>query len=102
LFCASLVTKPISVFDPILPAGFQFAVIKSDGKVVFHSDHTRNLREDFFLETDQDQEVRSRVALRAEGSLVATYMGRRSRIYIRPMRANLNELWTIVIFRDLR
>ncbi|HET6205538.1 MAG TPA: hypothetical protein VFD98_01935 [Terracidiphilus sp.] len=102
LFCASLVTKPISVFDPILPDGFQFAVIKSDGRVVFHSDHTRNLREDFFLETDQDQEVRSRVALRAEGSLVFTYMGRRSRIYIRPMRANTNELWTIVVFRDLR
>jgi hypothetical protein len=102
LFCASLVTKPISVFDPILPGGFQFAVIKSDGRIVFHSDHTRNLRENFFLETDQDQEVRSRVALRAEGSLVATYMGRPNRIYIRPMRANLNELWTIVIFRDLR
>jgi hypothetical protein len=101
LFCASLVTRPISVFDPILPGGFQFAVIKSDGTVVFHSDHTRNLRENFFVETDQNQEVRSRVALRAEGSLVTTYMGRRNRIYVLPMLANPNEQWTIVIFRDL-
>jgi hypothetical protein len=101
-FCASLVTKPISVFDAILPGGFQFAVIKSDGTVIFHSDHTRNLRENFFSETDRDQEIRSRVAMRTEGSLVATYMGRRSRIYIHPMKANPNDQWTVVIFRDLR
>ena len=101
LFCASLVTKPISVFDPVLPGGFQFAVIGPDGTVIFHSDHTRNLRENFFAETDQNQDVHSRVAMRAAGSLVTNYMGRPNRLYMRPMNANQNELWTVVVFREL-
>jgi hypothetical protein len=100
-FCASLVTKPISVVDAILPAGFQFAIIKPNGDVVFHSDQTRNLRENFFAETDQDQEVRSRVASRAEGSLNVQYMGRPTRLYMHPMAANPSEPWTVVVFRGL-
>ena len=101
LFCASLITKPISVVDPILPAGFQFAIIKPDGTVVFHSDRTRNLFENFFAETDQDQAVQSRVSMRAEGSLVTKYMGRPHRLFIHPMNSNRDEMWTIVVFRDL-
>jgi hypothetical protein len=101
-FCASLVTRPISVVDPVLSGGFQFAVIKPDGTVVFHSDSTRNLRENFFAETDQQQEVRSRVLMRAEGWLVANYLGRGHRLYLRPMASNQGELWTVVVFRDLR
>ena len=101
-FCASLVTRPISVVDPILSGGFQFAVIKPDGTVVFHSDSTRNLRENFFAETDEQNEVRSRVLMRAEGWLVANYLGRGHRLYVRPMASNQDELWTVVVFRDLR
>jgi hypothetical protein len=101
VFCASLVTQPISVIDPVLPGGFQFAIIKSDGTVVFHSDRTRNLRENFLDETDQNQEVRSRVLTRASGPLVAKYMGRPHRLYIRPMNASEGQLWTVVVFRDL-
>ncbi len=101
VFCASLVTHPISVSDPVLPGGFQFAVIKPDGTVVFHSDRTRNLRENFFDETDQNQEVRSRALMPASGPLVANYMGRPHRMYIRPMNASAEQLWTVVVFRDL-
>ncbi|HEY4048486.1 MAG TPA: hypothetical protein VGM27_16595 [Acidobacteriaceae bacterium] len=100
-FCASVVTRPISVVDPILPAGFQFAIIQPDGTVVFHSDSTRNLRENFFAETDQNQEVRSRVLMRASGPLLANYMGRGHRLYIYPALQS-NELWTVIVFRDLR
>src|SRR6266568_3735652 len=85
VFCASLVVRPISVVGPVLPAGFQFAVIKSDGTVLFHSDRTRNLRENFLDETDQNQEVRSRVLMRASGPLVTNYMGRPHRLYLSPM-----------------
>jgi len=101
VFCASLVTRPISVYDPVLPDGFQFAIIKSDGTVLFHSDRTRNLRENFLDETDQNQDVRSRVLMRASGPLAANYMGRPHRLYIRPMNASAEQLWTVVVFRDL-
>jgi hypothetical protein len=88
VFCASLVTRPISVSGPVLPADFQFAIVDKDGLVIFHSDFTRNLRENFFAETDQDMQIRSRVQMRAEGALGANYMGRSHRMYIRPMRPN--------------
>ena len=101
-FCASLVTRPISVAGPVLPAEFQFAVVDSDGKVIFHSDATRNLRENFFAETDEDQEIRSQVMMRGEGALTANYMGRGHRLYIHPMRANANAPWSVIVFRDLR
>ena len=102
VFCASLVTRPISVSDPVLPADFQFAIVNADGLVIFHSDSTRNLRENFFAETDQNQEIRSRVLMRAKGALAANYMGRGHRLYIHPMGANPEELWSVIVFRDLR
>ncbi|HXM23833.1 MAG TPA: hypothetical protein VN948_21420 [Terriglobales bacterium] len=102
VFCASLVSRPISVVNPVLPDGFQFAIIRPDGMVVFHSDWTRNLRENFFAETDQDQDVRSPVLMRADRAVVTNYMGRRHRLYIRAMRANQEDLWTVVVFRDSR
>jgi hypothetical protein len=101
LFCASLITRPISVVDSVLPAGFQFAIIRPDGTVIFHSDRTRNLFENFFAETDRDQAVQSKVSMRTEGSLVTEYMGRPYRLFIHPMDSNRDNLWTIVVFRDL-
>jgi hypothetical protein len=60
------------------------------------------LRENFFAETDKDQEVISRVAMRAPGELLANYMGRGHRMHFYPMTSNPNELWTVVVFRDLQ
>lgn len=102
VFCVSLVSYPISVMDSILPAGFNFAVIKNDGTVVFHSDATRNLRENFFNETDRDQDLRSRVSMRSEGPLVTNYMGKRQRLYVKPMLSSAEQNWSVVVFRDVR
>lgn len=42
------------------PGGYQDASIDRDGTVVYHSDPTGNLRENFFAETEQDPQLRSR------------------------------------------
>jgi len=102
IFCASIVTHPISVVGPIIPAGYQFAIIKPDGLVVFHSDPSRNLRENFLDETDHDPSIQSRVLMRAEGFLDAKYMGRSHRLYVYPMTSNQDDLWSVIVFRDLR
>jgi hypothetical protein len=102
VFCASLVTHPISVIHSIMPAEFQFAIIKADGTVIFHSDRTRNLRENFFAESGQNAEVRLRVSMRSAGMVVSKYMGRGHRLFISPMSANPYESWTVIVFRDLR
>jgi hypothetical protein len=101
-YVVSLVTQPISLYNAVLPGGFQFAVLTPDGTVVFHSDTTRNLRENFFAETSQNPDLRSRVRMRSEGAVTANYIGRPHRMYVLPMpAANQDGLWTIVIFRDL-
>jgi hypothetical protein len=98
----SLVTQPISLYNAVLPGGFQFAVLTPDGTVVFHSDTTRNLRENFFAETDLNPDLRSCVRMRSEGAVTANYIGRPHRMWVLPMTAaNQDGLWTIVIFRDL-
>jgi hypothetical protein len=102
VYCASLVTRPVSVSDPVLPADFQFAIVNKDGLVIFHSDFTRNLRENFFAETDQDVEIRSLVQMRGEDALTANYMGRSHRMYIHPMHPNADQMWSVIVFRDLR
>ncbi len=101
-FAEGLVTQPISVYNAVLPGGYQFAILAPDGTVVFHSDPTRNLRENFFAEAGQDSGLRSLVRMRSEGALTANYIGRPHRMYVAPMAAgNQDGLWTIVIFRDL-
>jgi hypothetical protein len=102
VFCVSLVSNPISVTDSILPAEFKFAVVKNDGTVVFHSDATRNLRENFFAETDQHQDLLSRVSMHVEGSLVTNYMGKRHRLYVKPMPSSAEQNWSVIVFRDAR
>jgi hypothetical protein len=102
VFCASIVTRPISVVGPIIPAGYQFAVIKPDGLVVFHSDPSRNLRENFLDETDHDPSIHSRVLMRAEGFVDAKYTGRSHRLYVYPMTSNQEALWSVIVFRDRR
>jgi len=99
---AALVTQPVSLYHAILPGGYQFAVLNPDGMVVFHSDATRNLRENFFAETDMDPDLQSRVEMRSEGPVTANYMGRPHRMYVLPMDAGGQDgRWAIVIFRDL-
>jgi hypothetical protein len=101
-FCAALVTQPISVYNAVLPGAFQFAVLAPDGTVVFHSDPTRNLRENFLAETDRDPNLSSRVRMRSEGPITADYLGRPHRMYVLPVNiGNQDGLWTIVVFRDL-
>jgi hypothetical protein len=101
-YTAGLVTQPISVYGAVLPGGYQFAILSPDGLVVYHSDTTRNLRENFFAEAGQNSDLRSRVRMRSEGPVTATYIGRPHRMYVVPMSAgNQDGPWTIVIFRDL-
>jgi hypothetical protein len=96
------VTQPVSVYNAVLPGSYQFAVVTPDGAVVFHSDPTRNLRENFLAESDVDSGLRSRVLMRVEGAVTANYLGRPHRMYVLPMKAaNQDGPLTIVIFRDL-
>ncbi|HEV7905358.1 MAG TPA: cache domain-containing protein [Pyrinomonadaceae bacterium] len=91
-------TRLLSLVQPVLPAGFGFCVLDDDGRVLFHSDETRHLGENFFQESDDNRALRSAVIDRREGALDVGYLGRGHRVYTTPVEGFPN--WTVVAFRD--
>ena len=70
------ITLPMrSVISPVIPHGFEFAIIDKAGRVVFHSDAQRNTFEDLFLETDRNRQLRSLVVTGVDGSVRTEYLG---------------------------
>jgi hypothetical protein len=86
-----------SLIGVVMPPTYGFAVIDEEGKVLFHSDASRNLEENFFAEADQDQELRSAVFARTVTSLNITYGGLDHRAHLAPMPG---RPWTLVTLRD--
>jgi hypothetical protein len=82
IWIQALVVRPISVVDPVLPPGFGFAVIDDQCEVLFHSDSSRNLRENFCDESKNKTELAPWLVGGANASLNITYEGRSARAYI--------------------
>ena len=87
-----------SVMDPVVQPGFGFAVLNRLGKVIFHSDSKRNLREDFFAETDQNEELRSHVLAHTSHFSSGQYWGKDRRFYTMPL--DDTDGWSLVVYRD--
>ena len=74
-----------SLIRPVLPPGFEFAVIDHTGKVLFHSDRQRNVSENFFEETDDNRRLRAQVAAHSAEPVNIRYWGAAYRAYVMPM-----------------
>ncbi|MBM3744376.1 MAG: hypothetical protein FJW34_01090, partial [Acidobacteria bacterium] len=97
---AAITTRLLSVMQPLLPPGYGYAIIGSDGKVLFHSDVRRNLKENFFDDLDEDDELLPAVFARAAVRFSSHYLGRGHRLYAAPVVGIENLAWTLVVFRD--
>jgi hypothetical protein len=87
----------ISVADPVLSPGVGFAVIDDNGYAIFHSDHRRVLKDNFFDEMSNGNRLRAAVLARTGLDMESSYLGRPHQIYVRPV----GELpWSIVVFSD--
>jgi len=86
-----------AAFDPVLPPGFGFAVVNDDGKVLLHSDRTRNLEENLVQECDGDARLRSAILRHRSIALDVPYYGRPYRLVVEPLA---QMPWTLVVFRD--
>jgi hypothetical protein len=94
---AALVTRPLSLIQPVIPPGFGYAVFTDDGSVSFHSDYRRNLQENFFAESRHNDRLRSVVFGHSSELIDAQYRGKPHRLYVRP----INDLpWFLVVYRD--
>ncbi|MDN3515478.1 MAG: cache domain-containing protein [Candidatus Brocadia sp.] len=94
---ASINVRLLSLMQTILPPGFGYCVIEDNGKALFHSDETRNLRENFFEECDNDRLLRSAVFGHAKEWVNAPYLGRDHRLYVRPIDA---FPWSLIVYQD--
>ena len=124
LLSASLVTRPVSLIGPVLPADYQFAVVNKDGLVLFHSDSTKNRIENFLAECDDNDKLRSLLSERASDFVNVYYAGRRQRLYVSPLQHVVeadagddgarqvvpdagpealrgDSLWSLVVFEDM-
>jgi hypothetical protein len=97
---ATVVTfEPLSLFSPVLPAGYGFCLVESSGKVLFHSDGRQNLRENFLVESGRERRLESALFTRSASSFDARYLDSDYHVSIRPVRGTP---WSIVAFRDER
>ncbi len=94
---AALVTRPIAVMNPILPAGFGFAIIDEEGNVLYHSDERHNLQENLFKECDDDRWLLSAVLGKKAENGSVQYQGKGYRFVVRPLK---DIPWYLVVFRD--
>ncbi|MEM9315048.1 MAG: cache domain-containing protein, partial [Pseudomonadota bacterium] len=91
-----------SLITPTIPPGFSFAVIRRDGTVLFHSDPTRILRENFLDELGDAKELKAEIWSQGPG-----VESREIRINYRAQthRAKLLALdgtpWTLVSMYDV-
>lgn len=79
-----LTSNMYSVIRPILPQGFGFCIIDQNGLVLFHSDQSRNLQENF-LEECANSNFYAAMFSRDAMHVRADYQGVVHEFYIRPL-----------------
>ena len=76
-----------------------FALLGRDGHVQIHSQRERNVLENFFKATDNNNDLAALVKNEQPGWLRINYWGEPHRMFLRPIAGTP---WTLVTFRDLR
>ena len=94
---AVLTTRLQRLVDPVLPPGFNFAVVDRSGRVLFHSDGRRSLQENFLSETSS-RELRSLLFAQKSGFVKVRYAGEPVRAYPVPVQG---LQWSIIGYREL-
>jgi len=95
-----LAIKVESLFKPVLPAGFGFAVVNAEGKVLFHSSPVRNMNEDFIKEARGDNSLLALLSQGSTGILDINYLGTKKKMWVTPLKSAIHPRLTLVVFKD--
>ncbi len=99
---AFLTAQPFSLIDPILPLGYGFALLDETGSVLFHSDKTRNLHENFLQESDWSRQLyAASFGHSTERSLPVKYLGKDYEARVIPVKGVSQAPWSLIVYRDL-
>ena len=87
-----------SVMDVVLPEGYGFCIMDQDGEVLFHSESTKSLQENFLKEIDESDALISMMNRSVDGVVSFTYNNVGHRSYVTP----IDQLpLTLVTFQNL-
>ena len=92
---SGLNARLLSLMQPVLPAGYGFAIIDDTGKVLFHSEGINHFGENFFVECDDNRQLRAAVLGHTEETFDSRYLGLGHSLYVQPFSP---MPWTIVTF----
>lgn len=93
LTAATIAVPMHAAISPVMPSGFQFAVISDDGRVQFHSNEQRNGIENFFDEIDDSRRIRAKVHGHGVEPLDIRYWGSEYRAFLKPIA---DTPWSVV------
>jgi len=97
----ALNVRPHAVVDAVMPPGYGFAIVASDGRVLFHSNEGLSLEENFFEEVSDAPGVRERMQMGRPVTWSGDYHGVPHRIHMQPVNKLQGCPWKIVTFQDL-
>jgi len=89
-----------SVYQPVLPSGYGFAIVDLDGKVLFDNISARNLNEDFIKECRENASVMALIAQGSTGSLDVSYLGTQKKMWITPVEGVSDPRLTLIVYKD--
>lgn len=94
--CLSFTAK--SLQNPVMPEGYQFAIIDENSKVLYHSQTFRNLNENLISEFSPNSKLKSCLEARVKDNFKINYFSREYAVNFEPIQS---LPYYIVIFEDV-
>jgi len=96
----AMFTPMMALMGPVLPPDYGFAVIDPSGKVLFHSDTTKNGRENLFDELGDSRALRAAVLARHPNWVREHYLGEDYGFFVSPFNSIQGCPWSLVVFSN--
>ena len=94
--------QPFSLVDPILPFGYGFAMVDDTGRVVFHTDKTKDGQENFREESEWNRDLYAATFGHANPrSLSINYLGKDYRARVVPVKGVTQAPWSLIVYADM-
>jgi hypothetical protein len=85
-YTAAATARLLSLHRPALPAGYGFAIVNREGRVLYHSDSRLSLRENFFDELADGDRARAVIYSGHQAPFATRYRQRPHQLWLEPIK----------------
>lgn len=82
---------------PVLTTGYMYCIINDQGKVLYHTDPTKNLNENLFDEVSANKDLKASIIAHSSLYFTTRYAGKEYNAYIEPIPS---LPYSIIVFED--